>query len=50
MGLVREEEISSLVEAWQDMALEMEGRMLTREHCRSSIQRRVEENAKIFDC
>ena len=43
MGLVREEEISSLVEVWQDMHLEMEGRMLTLEHCRDSIQRRAEE-------
>lgn len=43
MGLVREEEISGLIGIWQDMHLEMEGRVFTPERCEQSLRRCVEE-------
>lgn len=43
MDLVREEEIASLVPAWQAMHIEMEGRQLTLERCRETMGRMVAE-------
>ena len=45
MGLVREEEIPSLISVWQDMHMEMEGRSFTREHCEQSIRQMVGEKS-----
>ena len=43
MSLVREDEITSLVDTWQAMHMEMEGRSFTSEHCEQSIRRMVEQ-------
>lgn len=43
MSLVREDEILGLVDTWQDMHTEMEGRSFTPQHCEQSIRRMVAE-------
>ena len=43
MSFVQEDEIRSLVGIWQDMCMEMEGRVFSPEHCEASIRRMVEE-------
>ena len=45
MGCVRESEICGLIDIWQDMHMEMEGRTFTPEHCERSIRRMVGEKS-----
>lgn len=47
IGLVRQEEIPSLVGVWQEMHMEMEGRSFTPERCQESIQRLV-DSGRLF--